>query len=43
MDAYLEKLHDLELYEDFIDACGDVYYQIFDEWAEKYGLDFKKG
>ncbi len=35
MDAYLDKLHELNLYEDFIDACGDIYIQIFDEWAEK--------
>ncbi len=35
MDAYLDKLHELNLYEDFIDACGDIYIQIFDEWAER--------
>lgn len=40
MGAYLEKLRELDLYDDFIDACGDVYYQIFHEWAEKNGLDF---
>ncbi|MCM1040532.1 MAG: hypothetical protein NC434_14535 [Ruminococcus sp.] len=40
MDAYLDKLHELDLYEDFVDACGSVYVQIFDEWAEKNGLDF---
>jgi hypothetical protein len=31
MDAYLDKLHELNLYDDFIDACGDVYIQIFEE------------
>lgn len=41
MDAFLDKLHELNLYDDFIDACGDVYIQIFNEWAEKNGLDFK--
>lgn len=40
MDAYLDKLHELNLYEDFVDACGDVYIQIFDEWTEKNDLDF---
>lgn len=41
MDAYLEKLRELSLYDDFIDACGDIYIQIFDEWADKNDLDFK--
>ncbi len=41
MDAYLEKLKELELYDDFIDACGEVYVQIFKEWADKHGLKFK--
>ncbi len=40
MDAYLDKLHELNLYEDFIDACGDIYIQIFAEWAEKNDLVF---
>ena len=40
MDAYLDKLHELNLYEDFVDACGDVYIQIFDVWAEKNDLNF---
>lgn len=39
-DSYLDKLHELNLYEDFIDACGDIYIQIFDEWAEKNDLVF---
>lgn len=41
MDAYLDKLHELNLYDDFIDACGDVYIQIFEEWADKNNLYFK--
>lgn len=41
MDAYLDKLHELNLYDDFVDACGDIYFQIFNEWADKNGLDFK--
>lgn len=43
MDAYLDKLHELNLYDDFVDACGDIYFQIFNEWADKNGLDFKNG
>lgn len=41
MDAYLDKLHELDLYEDFIDACGDIYIQIFDEWVDKNDLSFE--
>ena len=40
MDAYLDKLHELNLYEDFVDACGDIYIQIFDEWTEENDLGF---
>ncbi len=41
MNTYLDKLHELNLYDDFIDACGDIYIQIFEEWADKNELDFK--
>jgi hypothetical protein len=41
MGAYLDKLRELDLYDDFIDACGDIYIQIFEEWADKNDLDFK--
>lgn len=41
MDAYLQKLHELNLYDDFIDACGDIYIQLFEEWADRNNLDFK--
>lgn len=41
MEAYLDKLRELNLYDDFIDACADVYIQIFVEWADKNDLDFK--
>lgn len=41
MDAYLEKLRELDLFDDFIDACGDIYYEIFEKWAKKNGLNFK--
>lgn len=42
MDPFLDKLRELNLYDDFIDACGDIYYQIFKEWADKNDLDFTK-
>lgn len=42
MTPYLDMLHELNLYDDFIDACGDIYIQIFQEWAYKNKLDFKK-
>ena len=41
IDAYLDKLRELDLYDDFVDACGDIYIQIFREWADKNNLDFK--
>ena len=41
IDAYLEKLRELDLFNDFTDACGDIYYQIFEEWREKNELEFK--
>lgn len=40
VDAYIEALRKLDLYDDFEMVCGDVYYQIFNEWAEKNGLCF---
>lgn len=42
MDPFLDKLRELDLYDDFVDACGSIYYQIFEEWADKNGLDFTK-
>lgn len=41
IDAYMEKLREMNLYDDFIDVCGDVYMQIFIEWADKNNLDFR--
>ena len=41
MKAYLDKLLELNLYDDFIDACGNIYIQIFKEWADENDLDFK--
>lgn len=41
IDAYIDKLRELHLYDDFVDACEDIYIQIFEEWAYKNGLNFK--
>lgn len=41
VDAFIDKLHELNLYDDFMDSFGDIYYQIFDEWADRNGLDFR--
>lgn len=38
MDAYINAIREVDLYEDFIDVCGDVYIQIFNVWAEENGL-----
>lgn len=40
MDAFLERLRKLNLYDDFEMVCGDVYIQLFFDWAEKNGLKF---
>ncbi len=40
MDAYLDKLRELNLYDDFVGDCGNIYIQIFKEWADKNDLDF---
>lgn len=40
VDTFIERLYELNLYEDFEMACGDVYEQLFSEWAEKNGLNF---
>lgn len=42
LDPFLDRLRELNLYDDFIDSCGDIYFQIFEEWANKNGLNFKK-
>ena len=41
VDIFLHKLRELNLYDDFINACGDIYIQIFEEWADKNDLNFK--
>lgn len=41
VDAYIEKLCELELYDDFTETCGDIYVQFFEEWSDKNELEFK--
>lgn len=40
VDSFIKKLRELNLYDEFEMVCGDIYYQIFFEWAEKNGLNF---
>lgn len=42
MAAFIEKLNELNLYEDFVYGCIEIYVQIFREWADKNDLDFFK-
>lgn len=35
IDLFLDKLHELKLYDDFIEACEEIYIQIFEEWVDK--------
>lgn len=42
MAAYLEKLRELDLFDDFIDACGNIYYDILEKWAKKW-IGFQSG
>lgn len=41
VDSFIEKLRELNLYEDFEMICGDIYEQLFLEWAEEKKLNFK--
>lgn len=40
VDSFIEKLHELNLYDEFEMVSGDVYVQLFYDWAEKNGLNF---
>lgn len=40
IEFFIEKLNELSLYDEFEIVCGDIYYQIFYEWAEKNDLKF---
>lgn len=41
--AFLDKLRELDLYDYFAEVCEELYIQIFEEWADRNGLDFKSG
>lgn len=40
VEPFIEKLKELNLYEDYYDACGNVYKGIMEEWAEKNSITF---
>lgn len=40
VDSFVEGLHKLNLYDEFEMICGDIYGQLFFDWAEKTGLNF---
>lgn len=40
VDSFIKMLRELDLYDDFEMVCGDIYDQIFFEWAEKNDLNF---
>lgn len=42
IDPFLDKLHELGIYDSFDEICGDIYIQIFKDWADKNSLDFRK-
>ncbi len=40
VQPFVEELRKLDLYDDFEMVCGDIYEQIFLDWAEKNELKF---
>ena len=40
MDSFIEELRELNLYDEFEMICGDIYGQLFFDWAKKNGLNF---
>lgn len=40
VDSFVEELKKLNLYDDLDMVCGDIYEQIFLDWAEKNDLHF---
>ena len=40
VDPFVAALKELELYDDFVLFAGNVYDQMFREWADKHGLEF---
>lgn len=41
VDSFIERLRELNLYDEFDMICGDIYDQLFLDWAKKNGLNFK--
>lgn len=39
IDDFIDKIHELNLYNDFVDICGDIYLQIFETWQNKNNLN----
>ncbi|MDO4308463.1 MAG: hypothetical protein Q4C77_16725 [Eubacteriales bacterium] len=40
VDPFIEELRKLNLYDEFEMVCGDIYDQLFWDWAKKMGLNF---
>ena len=40
VDCFIEGLHKVNLYDEFEMTCGDIYEQMFLDWAKKNGLKF---
>ena len=40
VEPFIEEVRELNLYDEFEMACGDIYRQLFFEWAEKNELNF---
>lgn len=40
LETFIEELRELNLYDEFEMACGDIYRQLFFKWAEKNELKF---
>ena len=36
---FIEKLKELDLYEDFCSECGNIYDDILKSWAEKHSIE----
>ncbi len=35
---FIEKLKELDLYEDYYDACGEIYTQLLIDWSIKHNI-----
>ena len=40
VDSFVEKLRELNLYDEFEMLAIDIYGQLFDDWVKKIGLNF---